>query len=293
MPQHTRKWELATTLANHFGDELPPAAAEYVYAGQKSISWVRLIPEDIELDLSEAAATYPMKGAELSPGEVKAALMQESGFEDPYAMDGQPAKILEGEPQLILAREREDGILLLFAMAQRKGQAIHNFQAAPVIEDDFFPVIFRPQLGLFEIRASKSHVRKLSRSWLRRFASAVGCQPVPVGITYSDLRKLHTVLNGKLDVYTGADATGTSIYETHRLTRAEDVCDDLLDEKQFSEDTKLLQPVNGDLVFEYSSEFDEVRVHVSCANGSVWVRTAVPEEVIIHVRRAVEKIKGL
>ena len=204
-----------------------------------------------------------------------------------------PSKFLRGNHSSIVARRREDGILLLFAIAQRKGQYVHNFQATSVIEDDFFPVILRPDLGLLEVRAGTDQARRLTRTWLRRFAAALGTQAVPVSIPFSDLRRLHGELDGKLDVYTGAESQGTSIYETHRFTRDEETCDDLLKEQRFASDTANLLPLNGDILFEYPPEFAEVRVHVSCNNGSVWIRTAVPEEVIAYVREAMERIKGV
>jgi len=288
-----RKWDVAKALAQEFGEEIPEEAAKYVYAGQRSISWIRLVPEEEEFEIGDPEMSYPMRGVPLNLSEIEGALASEFQRENPFDVDERPDQILEGEPQLIVARRRDDGILLLFAIAQRKGQVIHNFQATSVIEDDFFPVILRPDLGLLEVRASTDQARRLSRTWLRRFAAALGTQPVPVSIPYVDLRHLHDELDGKLDVFTGAESQGTSIYETHRFTRDEETCDDLLEEQRFAEDTAQLLPLNGDIVFEYPPEFNEVRVHVSCNNGSIWIRTAVPEEVILHVREAMERIKGL
>ena len=293
LPRDIRKWDIAKTLAAEFGEEIPEEAARYVYAGQRSISWVRLIPEDEDFEIGDPQMSYPMRGLPLSMKDIERALSEEFQRADPFDVDGRPEQILEGEPQLIVARRREDGILLLFAIAQRKGQVVHNFRATSVIEDDFFPAILRPELGLLEIRASTEQARRLTRTWLRRFASALNAQPVPVAIPFADLRRLHGELKGKLDVYTGAESQGTSIYETHRFTRDEETCDDLLKEKRFADDTAHLLPLNGDILFEYPPEFEEVRVHVSCNNGSVWIRTAVPEEVIFYVREAMERIKGV
>lgn len=293
LPRDVRKWDVAKALAQVFREDIPEEAAKYVYAGQRSISWIRLVPEEEEFELGDPQMTYPMRGVPVELSEIQGVLATEFQREDPFDVEGRPEQILEGEPQLIVARHREDGILLLFAIAQRRGQVIHNFRATSVIEDEFFPVIFRPELGLLEVRASTDQVRRLMRTWLRRFAAALGTQAVPVSIPYSDLRRLHDELDGKLDVYTGAETQGTSIYETHRFTRDEETCDDLLKEQRFAEDTAQLLPLNGDIIFEYPSEFDEVRVHVSCNNGSIWIRTAVPEEVILYVREAMERVKGL
>jgi len=293
LPREARKWDIARALARAFGEDIPEEAARYLYAGQRSISWIRLVPEEDEFQIGDPEMSYPMRGVRLELSEIEKALADEFQREDPFDIEERPEQILEGEPQLIVARRRDDGILLLFAIAQRKGQMIHNFRAVSVVEDDFFPVILRPEFGLLEVRASTDQARRLARTWLRRFAAALGTQPVPVSIPYTDLKKLHDELDGKLDVYTGAEAQGTSIYETHRFTRDEETCDDLLKEPRFANDTANLLPLNGDIVFEYSPEFSEVRVHVSCNNGSIWIRTAVPEEVILHVREALERIKGL
>jgi hypothetical protein len=293
LSRDSRKWDIAKALAEEFGEEIPEEAAKYVYAGQRSISWIRLVPEEEELEIGDPDATYPMRGMALGLSDIEEALATDFQREDPFDVDSRPEQILEGEPQLIVARHRDDGILLLFAVAQRKAQVIHNFRANSVIEDEFFPAILRPEFGLLEVRASTDQARRLARTWLRRFAAALGAQSIPVSIPYGDLKRLHDELEGKLDVYTGAESQGTSIYETHRFTRDEETCDDLLKEQRFAEDTAHLLPLNGDIVFANPPEFDEVRVHVSCNNGSIWVRTAVPEEIIIHVREAMERIKGL
>jgi hypothetical protein len=293
LPRDARKWDAARALARVFRDEIPEEAAKYVYAGQRSISWIRLVPEEEEFALGDPQMTYPLRGLPLELSDIEDVLASEFQREDPFDVEDRPEKIMEGEPQLIVARRREDGILLLFAIAQRKGQVIHNFEATSLIEDEFFPVILRPELGLLEVRASTGEVRRLTRTWLRRFAAALGAQAVPVSIPYSDLQHLHGELEGKLDVYTGAETQGTSIYETHRFTRDEETCDDLLKEQRFAEDTAQLLPLNGDILFEFPPEFPEVRVHVSCNNGSIWIRTAVPEEVILYVREAMERVKGL
>src|SRR5215212_6792680 len=124
-----RKWDLARLLAEEFGEDIPAQAAEYLHAGQRSISWIRLVPESEEFALGDPDYTYPMRGMEVSEAEVDAALTEEFGRDDPYDIDERPEAIIEGRPQLIVARRRDDGILLLFAIAQRKGQAIHNFRA--------------------------------------------------------------------------------------------------------------------------------------------------------------------
>jgi hypothetical protein len=136
-----------------------------------------------------------MRGMEISKEEVGDALASEFNREDPFDIEERPEAILEGQPQLIVARPHEDGVLFLFAIAMRKGQAIHNFKATSVVEDDFFPVIFRPELGLFEVRASADQARRLRRTWLRQFAASLGAQCIPVSIPYSDLRLLHGELN--------------------------------------------------------------------------------------------------
>lgn len=129
LPRDARKWDIARALAQEFGEVIPEEAAKYVYAGQRSISWIRLVPEDEEFEIGDPEMSYPMRGVPLDLPAIEGALASEFQRENPFDVDERPEQILEREPQLIVARRRDDGILLLFAIAQRKGQAIHNFRA--------------------------------------------------------------------------------------------------------------------------------------------------------------------
>ena len=62
-------------------------------------------------------------------------------------------------------------------------------------------------------------------------------------------------------------------------------------ETEFNQETANLEPISMDLLFD-ADGFGEVRIHVSVINGSIFIRTAVPEHVIEYVRAVLEQIKS-
>ena len=113
---------------------------------------------------------------------------------------------------------------------------------------------------------------------------------MPVAITHGDLQALHDNLKARLDVFRGKTTTGTTIFDTHEYTKADTVAD-LYGEQEFNRETANLEPISMDLLFD-ADNFGEVRIHVSVINGSIFIRTAVPERVIEYVRTVLEHIKA-
>lgn len=108
-------------------------------------------------------------------------------------------------------------------------------------------------------------------------------------ITEDELEQLRAQLDAVLDIYRGKDASGGFI-DTVQYTRAQ-TCPDLAAEADFEDYIENYEQTSSDLVFDYDG-FGSVRVRVSLINGSVWIRNAVPEEIIDHVFRAVLRVKG-
>jgi hypothetical protein len=287
VPERPKHWDLASALQHVPREQLEEHSGDYLYAGSTSLSWFRLI--DAEIDLEEVHNPfYPLMGDELSKDDIVDALSgQDEG--DPFSDVIRPTQVT-GRPQLVVARERDDGeFVLTFVVAKRLGHVIHNFESHAVIEDDFFNAFLRPGQGVFEVRASSARARMLSRTWLYDLAFRLGKQPVPVAITDSDYRALHDELGARLDVFKGKETAGTSVFDTRQFSKAENV-NDLLEENEFLDATSGLETIGADLLFDFP-EFGEVRVHVSTINGSIFIRTAVPEEVIRYVYDAVGRIK--
>lgn len=283
-----RKWELAQRLALIPRDELE-GEQDYLYAGSTSLSWLRFVPEDQEVDAESLDDFYAMQGVELDREQVMEALRGLSEG-DPFNENDRPGNITT-VPKLVVAREREDGdYILTFAISKRIGHVIHNFESQAVYEDEFFNALLRPAQGIIEVRASASRAQRLARTWLADFSGSLGCKTLPVAITHGDWQALHDDLNARLDVYRGKTTTGTTIFDTHEYTKA-DIVDDLYGENEFNQETANLEPISMDLLFDVNG-FGEVRIHVSVINGSIFIRTAVPEHVIEYVRSVLEQIKA-
>ena len=284
------KSELAQQLAHLDRSTLEDETGQFLYAGSTALSWLRLVPEDEEIDEDDPAAHYPIRGVELERDKVVAGL-QEQSEGNPFSESDRPDEITT-RPKLIVAREwdEDDGYMLTFALAKRTGHVIHNFEDIPVYEDEFFNALLRPGAGSVEVRASSARADRLARTWLTDFAGILGTKVVPVAITSSDYKDLHRELKARLDVFRGRTTTGTTVFDTHEFTKAEAVID-LLVEQEFTTATSDLEPVSMDLLFDVDG-FEEVRMHVSVLNGSLYIRTAVPEGIVRYVRDVLERIKA-
>ncbi|HEX4188575.1 MAG TPA: hypothetical protein VHY83_11810 [Solirubrobacteraceae bacterium] len=283
-----RKWDLAQAVSRIPRGELEAEIGEYLYAGSTSLSWVRLAPAGEEINDEDPDAFSGLRGVELSGTDVLRAL-GEHGDADPFSETARPEEIDE-TPKLVVAREQDDGYMLTFAVAKRIGHVIHNFEHTPVFEDEFFNALLRPGLGSVEVRGSASRARRLERTWLAVFADSLDAQPRPVAITQEDFHALHDQLKGRLDVYRGKTTTGVTVFDTHEFTKADSV-DDLLPEPEFERQTRDLEPVSFDLLFD-AAGFGDVRIHVSVRNGSIFVRTAVPDRVLRYIYEVLERIKS-
>ena len=260
----------------------------YLYAGSTSLSWVRLVDDGEEIDEDQADDFYPLNGVSLNGKDVIAALENNSEG-DPFSETSRPEEITSA-PKLVVAHEWQDGFFMTFAAAKRAGQVIHNFEVRDVLEDEFFSAYLRIQDGTFEIRASVARAQRLNSYWLSYVANDLGVQALPVVITDADVRALHDEIGGRLDTFRGRDAPGTSVFETRQFEKADD-CVDLYDEEEFEEAVEGLEPVAYDLLFDHGTVKD-IRMHVSTLKGSVFVRTAVPEDTLQYVYDALRTIKS-
>jgi hypothetical protein len=111
-----------------------------------------------------------------------------------------------------------------------------------------------------------------------------------VTLSQTDVDKLQAKLDAALDIYRGRSST-ESVIDTLELSKSA-ACVDLASEDVFKEYIKDYETASVDFVFSYPG-FGDVRVRVSTVNGSIWIRTAVREEIVDHVFEAVRSVKGL
>lgn len=283
------RWEAAEILDREVSRAtLEEKAGAYLYAGSTSMSWFRLIPEQEDPPRDEASRFYPLYGEEIDRQAAVDALRENSDT-DPFDEAQRPATVT-AKPELVCARSLdEETLLLTFVVAKRMGHVIHNFEKHRVLQDEFFNVIFRLKHGVLEVRSSATRARSLLNNWIRPYAHTMGFEPVEVAITERDYRELHDRLGATLDDFKGKDASGTKVFDTAQFSKAEDVTD-LLEEQEFAEVTKDLEPLTTNLVFSNGDE-ESVSIYVSLQSDSIFVRTAVPEDVLQHIYSAVEYVK--
>lgn len=282
------QWAMAQALASIPRSRLEEFAGNYLYAGTTSLSWVRLVPID-EDPSEDSSRFYPLYGSELEREEVMDALAEHSET-NPFDESDRPANVT-AKPTLVCARESEPGTFILtFAASKRVGYAIHNFEMTRVMQDDFFNLVLRLEHGTIEVRAGATRARSMRRTWIAQFAHSLGMEPLPVALSERDYERLHGDLNAALDDYKGKTADGTSVFDTAEYTKAEDVAD-LFSETEFLEATKGMEPITTHLLFD-DPHAGQVRIYVSLLGGSIFVRTAAPEEVLQRLYEALERVKA-
>jgi len=263
------KADLVRALQNFPRTQLEAAVGDLLYAGNTSITWIRI-----------------GEGKGFTVKELKTAI---SALEpnDPFEQELRPTSITH-TPSLVEARQPDSTkVTLTFVYRKRMQTYIRDFEIKTIYGDDFFPVIVRPEHGVFEIRASHDLARLLEQTWLRSLAEVME-EPIAYRlISIEDFNKLRKKLGAVLDIYKGKDAEG-SIYDTREWSKAR-TCTDLAAEARFQTDTKELEAVSQDILFVDDDPDHPVRLRVS-ANGSVWFRTVVSEAVIDRAYSALRSV---
>jgi hypothetical protein len=288
LPGDATHWDLARQLSHLPRSDIEEGSQGFLYAGSSSLSWFRLAegegPQEDDPD-----AYHAITGESIESEAIETALRSISEH-DPFSETERPSMVTKS-PTLVVAMERDDGVYLLnFAVARRVTRVIHNFESQEVLEDQFFVAVVRPADGVVEVRTNAGMARTFQRTWLTEFAMLLEREAVPVAISQADYLRLRDELRARLDVYTGTDAIGTSAIGTVRFSKA-DAVDDLLEEEEFVRATAGRELLSGDLLFDDPS-VGEVRALVSRLNGSVFVRTAVPEAVVGRVYAALKSVKS-
>jgi hypothetical protein len=115
-------------------------------------------------------------------------------------------------------------------------------------------------------------------------------RPIPVAIREADVRALREEIGGRLAKYGGSEATGTRGIGTATYGKA-DHCEDLFEDAEFADRTRGYDPVAYDLLFDHEG-IEDVRVHISTLRGSVFIGTAVPENVVRYIYDAMRAAKS-
>jgi hypothetical protein len=251
--------------------EIEDLARDLLYAGQTSVSWIRLGDGD-PIDVDDLVAT-----------------IREVVGDDPFSKSLRPN--VTRIPKVVEGKIRDDGkIVLIFVVSKPVRAIVSNFQPQMIHEDHFFLAVIRPEHGLVEVRSSHQRATNLANTFLGEMASELEVEQTLVGISIDELDEFKTALGAKLHRYRGKDAEGSPI-DIQDLYKAPD-CDDLDGEEIFHEQVKGCVPMRVLWVFDYQGD-GQVTLQVSLQNGSVWFRSAVPEDVIDHVFEKLRAVKGL
>ena len=271
-PRGATKLEYVNVLTSQLSDaQIEELAGDMLYAGQTSVTWIRLGDGD-PIDAN-----------------VLAQAIQEVVGDDPFSKSLRPT--VTTRPKLVEAKVRDDGkFVLVFVVSKHVRTIVSNFTLETVHEDHFFLAVIRLDEGVVEVRASHDRARTLANTLLAELAAELDTELTLLAITEDELAALKEELGAKLHRYRGKDAKGSPI-DIQDLYKADD-CDDLDAEAVFKDQVKDCQAVQVLWAFDYDGA-REVKLQVSTRNGSVWFRSAVPEEVIDHVFQRLRAVKGL
>jgi hypothetical protein len=285
------KWPLAERLAELPRGELEERTQGFLYAGRTSVSFFRLdapaeppaAADDGELDPDEAV----LEGTAIAPHDLKGALRQLSSAGDPFNEAQRPDTVTR-DPQLVVARAREDGsILATFVVEGPIGQVIHDFELRPVVGDEFFSAVFYPDAGLVEVRTGQQNAQRFGRTWLEVLAGELERQPSPVSITEGDFNALADQLDAGTAAFRGKNTAGGAV-DTIEV-RIVPGFRTLRGDKTFEAKTAGTEQQLGDLVFDHDGS--EYRIRVSRIRGSIFFVKAAPEAVLDYVRQALRQVK--
>lgn len=146
------KWDYVTALAALPQQALDELVGEWMYAGQTSLTWLRVGPgEPISLDALRQA-------------------LRAMHDVDPFEESVRPSEVTD-RPRLVDVRVwTEEKVVFTFVVARRVAKVIHNFEPQDVYADEFFLGVLRLNDGIFEVRASHDRAQLLVNTWLVELA---------------------------------------------------------------------------------------------------------------------------
>ena len=150
IPSGARKWDVARELSKLSASKLAPLAGEWIYAGQTSVTFVRL-----------------GDGSPLEEAAVTQALTDMYGT-DPFASDIRP-DVLTQKATLIDATRADGRIFLSFGVKKPVAQVLSDFEVEVVEGDAFFVAVLRLDKAIMEIRTNHQRAERFVTTWIAEF----------------------------------------------------------------------------------------------------------------------------
>lgn len=150
IPSGSRKWDVVKELSKLSASKLAPHASEWIYAGQTSVTYVRL-----------------GDGSALDEAAVIQALTEMCGT-DPFTSDIRP-DMLTPKASLIDATKTDGRFFLSFGVKKPVAQVLSNFEVEVVEGDDFFVAVLRLDKAIMEIRTNHQRAERFVTTWIAEF----------------------------------------------------------------------------------------------------------------------------
>lgn len=151
LPTGARKWDVVKELAKLGPGKLAPQASEWIYAGQTSVTFVRV-----------------GNGTALDEAAVVGALTDMCDGVNPFENDVRP-DALTRKPALIHAAKTGDRMFLSFGVKKPVAQVLQNFEVEIVEGDAFFVAVLRLEKAVMEIRTNHQRAERFVTSWIAEF----------------------------------------------------------------------------------------------------------------------------
>lgn len=151
LPTGARKWDVVKELSKLSVSKLAPHAGDWIYAGQTSVTYVRL-----------------GDGTPLDEAAVVEALTEMCDGVNPLENDVRPDALARGAT-LIAASKTDDRFLLSFGVKKPIARVLSDFEVEEVEADDFFVAVLRLDKAIMEIRTNHQRAERFVTTWIAEF----------------------------------------------------------------------------------------------------------------------------
>jgi hypothetical protein len=151
LPSGARKWDVVKELSKLSAGKLAPHASEWIYAGQTSVTYVKL-----------------GDGTPLDEDAVIEALTDMCEGVNPLENDIRP-DVLTRKATLIDATKTDGRLFLSFGVKKPVARVLSNFEVEVVEGDDFFVAVLRLDKAIMEIRTNHQRAERFVTTWIAEF----------------------------------------------------------------------------------------------------------------------------
>jgi hypothetical protein len=151
LPSGARKWDVVKELSKLSSSKLAPHASEWIYAGQTSVTYVKL-----------------GDGAPLDEAAVIEALTDMCDGVNPLENDIRP-DALTRKATLIDATKTDGRVFLSFGVKKPVARVLSDFEVEVVEGDDFFVAVLRLDKAIMEIRTNHQRAERFVTTWIAEF----------------------------------------------------------------------------------------------------------------------------